>query len=146
MFQFKNGRIYADLVPQKISFVIPEGFWIDTDPPTVNDYSIALLSPDKTIRVDFQVWESEKEEVTDELQEYEGSQPVAIRVGDLDGYYVLCRDDRRVSVEIQADMIGLGSTDGRIFDRVRVLLYTKECGNPLERDEVRKVLNSVRVG
>ncbi len=52
MFQFRNGRLYAAVTPQRLSFKLPEGFWIETIPDALSDDFINLRSEDCRILIE----------------------------------------------------------------------------------------------
>ena len=51
MLSYKKHR----LNPGQVSFQIPEGYYIDTDPELVSDNSLHLYSPDMLHRLDLQI-------------------------------------------------------------------------------------------
>jgi len=56
MLCYKNHRFHYG----QISFQIPDGYYIDTDPELISDNSLHLHSPDKLHRLDLQVDTSSK--------------------------------------------------------------------------------------
>ena len=56
MLCYKNHRFHYG----KISFQIPDGYYIDTEPELISDNSLHLHSPDKLHRLDLQVDTSSK--------------------------------------------------------------------------------------
>lgn len=51
MLCYKNHRFHH----RQVSFQIPEGFYIDTEPELVSDNSLHLYSPDMLYRLDLQI-------------------------------------------------------------------------------------------
>lgn len=48
MLLYKNNRFHA----RYISFIIPDGCYLDSDPPIANDYGISVWSEENQLRID----------------------------------------------------------------------------------------------
>lgn len=71
MVRFQNGRFYT----HGVSFAIPEGYFLETEPEFVHEYGLGAWTPDKTCFVEWDVEENclgTKRELSDLFQESSG--------------------------------------------------------------------------
>lgn len=98
MLLFQNGRFYA----QYISFVLPEGCYLDTDPPVANTYGINAWVKSHDIEMDLCEEDADSNcDLKESMQSYLFSSPdgferdsdiVEIAVNGVTGYEVLYHD------------------------------------------------------
>ncbi len=151
MFQIKNGRLYADTEPCLLSFAIPDGFWIDTDPPIVSDYGILLLTADRSVRINLDLLCGESDDIRtdlikDAVYDYGElpSMPEPIIINNLKGYSLYVFKGCEIQVDISA--FQLYGTDGILFDRLAVVISADDCSAVMNRTDVKEFLFGIKAG
>ena len=132
MFQFKNGRLYPDVVPRTLSIKIPEGFWIDTYTDGMAANSITLRTEDQETLVEFSVYlsrgantEEEAKDEFDSTPEERVDGPYPLTVGEFQGHSVYCLTElAQYVVILDAEQCGFhGTFDSEdVFDRIEVIV------------------------
>ncbi|MCD8197348.1 MAG: hypothetical protein LUE24_09355 [Lachnospiraceae bacterium] len=157
MFQFKNGRFYANVKPQRLSFVMPQGCWLDTMPLVMSQELLPLYSPDMKVNID--LWaerEDEadtKERLTDLVKHNSDCvlvEPRAITVNGIAGYETFYAAGKKqyYDVYLNVSSYGLVDSKGESINRVRMLLYTEDGGDIYEivaSDSVQAALHGIKV-
>ncbi|MCD8341692.1 MAG: hypothetical protein LUC87_06025 [Clostridiales bacterium] len=138
MFQYHNGRLYPDVTPRKLSFKIPDGYWIDTFPEGNSSNCIALLAKDQSVKIEVSVemsrWKSTEKEATDE---FEGAPPIEISgpnpicIGGFKGHSIYCFSNPSQYVVIldisECNLRGAFNLEDR-FNRMEIVV-TANCGS-----------------
>lgn len=61
MLQFKDGKFCA----QGLSFVFPNGFYLDTEPEAVDENVVVAWAPDMRYRIEWQIYEAKRSTIED---------------------------------------------------------------------------------
>lgn len=157
MFQIKNGRFYANVKPQRLSFTVPQGCWLDTMPLVMSQELLPLHSPDMKVNID--LW-AEREDAVDtkelltDLVKHNPNcvlvEPRTITVNGITGceaYYV-AGNKQYYDVFLNVSSYGLVDSKGESINRVRMLLYTEDGGDIYEivaSDTVQLALHGIKV-
>ena len=130
MFQFKNGRLYPDVVPRTLSIKVPEGFWIDTYTDGIAANSITLRTEDQKTLVEFSVYlshamntEAEAKDEFDSTPEELVDGPYPLKVGEFHGHSIYCLTElAQYVVILDAERCGFRGTfdSDDLFDRIEV--------------------------
>ncbi|MCC8101807.1 MAG: hypothetical protein LIP11_05955 [Clostridiales bacterium] len=172
MFKIQSGRLYPDMKPQCLSFKIPEGFWLDSDPLTLSDNQLTIWTPEKDARVEVRLEEhmaettegelykfffaSDEEFYEDEFEVDAGGSaadsttdkygPYPIEHSGFKGHYAFsCGSVSQYSVLLDISALGLKDEEGKWFDRIEILILThEECSvkEIAERSSVQELMES----
>lgn len=66
MFTIKNGRLYPDVTPERLSFALPDGFLLVSAPGTTNDHSLDFMTSDRQVSVNIRLTSLNPGETLDE--------------------------------------------------------------------------------
>ena len=115
MFKIHNGRLYADVTPRRLSFAIPEGFWLETLPQGNSEDHIAFLTADRKVEVEISVGSHTYESTADDVFRFFDDAPEAavegpspIEVNGLSGHSIYFLEATNAQYVVLLD-IGGGS-------------------------------------
>ncbi|MCD8117935.1 MAG: hypothetical protein LUE29_00340 [Lachnospiraceae bacterium] len=168
MLQYKNGRFFFDIEPRKLSFQIPDRFWLNTEPGQYAADLISLCTEDKAVEVEVYLRTSHGKGTEEELKkdfeetpedELDGPHPVSVQSevsGEFHGH-ALCCIGRRSEYVVNLD-IGKCEflQEGECVDRLVVTVTADEIGKSRDEiladmgnivgcDGIRKLMESIRV-
>ena len=175
MFKIQNGRLYPDMEPMCLSFKIPEGFWLDSDPLTLSDNQLTLWTLEKDARVEIQLEEHMAETTDEELYKFffasdeefyedefevdagksidsnakEKYGPYPVEHSGFKGHYAFsCGSVSQYSLLLDISALGLKNEEGKWFDRIEIIILTHdECSvkEVAERSSVQELMESFMV-
>lgn len=137
MFFIKNGRYYANVTPQEpaekkartISFIIPDGCWLENTPAITCANFIPLYAEDRSYTVDIWVEPADMDDLEAELYDYIGDEitrkPQPVTVNGLEGYDAYYESNTELFYELRLDVSSYGFTDADGYDasRIRVVVH-----------------------
>lgn len=138
MFKIHNGRLYADVTPRRLSFAIPDGFWLETFPQGNSEDHIAFLTADRCVEVEVSVgshiYESTADDVFrffDDAPEEAVEGPTPIEVNGLSGHCVYFLEATTAQYVVLLDIgscnfLSLNDADEWI-DRIEVTVTVFGC-------------------
>ncbi len=151
MFKIHNGRLYADVTPRRLSFAIPEGFWLETLPQGNSEDHIAFLTADKSVEVEISVgshtYESTADDVFrffDDAPETAVEGPTPIEVNGLAGHSIYFLEATNAQYVVLLD-IGICSflswdEEDDWVDRIEVTVTAFGCKSDEEAAEKIKTV------
>ncbi|MCD8013283.1 MAG: hypothetical protein LUG99_08925 [Lachnospiraceae bacterium] len=162
MFQFKNGRFYANVAcrrePHTLSFAIPEGCWIENQPVIVSSHFIPLYSPDQEVYIDLWAEAEDEEDFREALEEStreDGNQclegPDAVAVNGLEGYSAIYEGGSELFYEVVLDVRKYGmvdKTEDTEISCARLVVHTgkdKDIRDVVASETVQAALHGIRV-
>lgn len=121
MFKIHNGRLYADVTPRTVSFVIPEGFWLETYPEGNSEDHIGFRSEDKSAAIEVAVGKSEGSTADEVFQyfddasaeEVDGSHPITVNGLSGHSIYFFCEDRAQFAVALD-----IGKFKNKRYNRI----------------------------
>lgn len=173
MFKIKDGRLYPDMEPQCLSFKIPEGFWLDSDPLTLSDNQLTVWTPEKDARVEVRIGEKMADTTEEELQKFffasdaefyndenESDASESNSTTEKDGPYPVehsgfkghcafsCGCFSQCSVLLDISALRLRDDEGKRFDRIEFIILTEDpisIKEVVKRSNVQELMGSFKV-
>lgn len=115
VFLCKNGRLYAE----NISFILPNGLYLDTNPECSSEWSIHFILPDASVSVGFHL-ETASFSTIQELQRaimdcgnHPISEPLPTILNNIEGHYAMYRSETYEYFELCLDAKNLSAPHNR---------------------------------
>ncbi|MCC8101806.1 MAG: hypothetical protein LIP11_05950 [Clostridiales bacterium] len=139
MFQFKNGRLYTDVMPRTLSIKIPEGFWIETYLEGISANTITLRTEDQRTIVEFSIYldrctntEKEAADEFDSTPKELVDGPYPVTVGEFHGHSIYCLTElAQYVIILDAEHRNFRGTFNPedVFDRIEVVVSVQGYRN-----------------
>ncbi len=156
MYQFIHGRLYPDTASRKISFALPNGFWIETEPEAPSPDSFTLVTPDRkahiTIMFDTSIEETTYQEIAALAENYYAKPTekiFPINIGTLNGHGIICPPKLHCHlIRLDISRLNLCDKSGNYLERMEIIIKPQDnmdLKKTIDDTHVKMLLDSIQI-